>query len=408
MRVAWLGPAPAVRFGVPHAAGLILEGLAGAGAEIDCFTVADPAALPASLREREAIRFVVRRPVWPFGDWYEPPAAVTFLVSQSARAAGQARLVQSLAARHAERPYDVLYQFSQLELLAARPLVGRLPPIVLHPQVHAAGELAWHRREDALSRRCEPAARRALARATLTARAALQRADVRVARGLIVPSTAFATALGGDYVVPADRLRIAPNPIDLERFRPPPAPPPPRPVVLLFVARIAVRKGVEMIVELTRRLRDLRGQVRVRVVGGGGDWSDYRPLLADLDPAVGEYLGELDADGVAAALASAHGLLQPSHYEPFALTVGEALASGVPVVASDAVGAAEHVDRDCCRTFPAGDADAFEAAVRRLVAEAGASDGRLRALARAEAERAFAPSAVGAAVAAHLRDLAGG
>jgi glycosyltransferase involved in cell wall biosynthesis len=404
--MAWLGPAPTAGFGVPDAARLVLAALADAGVEVDAFMVAAHEELPPALRGRPGLRLVVRRPVWLFGEWYEPPAAATFVVSQSARAAGQALLVRRIAERHRARPYDALYQFSQLELLTARAHLSRLPPLVLHPQVHAAGELEWHRREAALSRRCEPASRRALARALLAARARLQRGDVARARRIVVPSAGFGALLARDYGVPAARIRVVPDPVDLERFSPPPALPPQLPVRLLFVSRIAVRKGVEMVVELSRRLRDLEGRVRIDVIGGGGGWSDYRPLLDGLDPAVAQHLGELGPAAVADAMRGAHGLLQPSHYEPFALTVAEGLASGLPVVASDAVGAAEGVDRRCCRVFPAGDADAFEAAVRALVEEVERGDSApLRALARQEAERLYRPAAVGAAIARHLGEM---
>jgi glycosyltransferase involved in cell wall biosynthesis len=53
----------------------------------------------------------------------------------------------------------------------------------------------------------------------------------------------------------------------------------------------------------------------------------------------------------------------PSHHEPFGLTAAEALACGTPVVASNAVGAVEGF-RACCERFRAGDAAAFEAALR--------------------------------------------
>ena len=59
---------------------------------------------------------------------------------------------------------------------------------------------------------------------------------------------------------------------------------------------------------------------------------------------------------------AADALLVPSHYEPGSLGVGEALASGVPVVVSDAVGPAEVLDPRTCRVFPTGDPDAERAA----------------------------------------------
>ena len=49
----------------------------------------------------------------------------------------------------------------------------------------------------------------------------------------------------------------------------------------------------------------------------------------------------------------------PSYFEGFGLVVGEAMACGLPVVASDASAASDIVDGSCGRVFPAGDLDAL-------------------------------------------------
>jgi glycosyltransferase involved in cell wall biosynthesis len=90
----------------------------------------------------------------------------------------------------------------------------------MHPQVHAAGELAWHRREAALSAEVEPRSRRGAARTMLAARARLQRRAVHRARLVVAPSARFASDLAADCGVAPQRIRVVPNPIDLERYRP--------------------------------------------------------------------------------------------------------------------------------------------------------------------------------------------
>ena len=64
---------------------------------------------------------------------------------------------------------------------------------------------------------------------------------------------------------------------------------------LLFVSRLAVRKGLDLVVGLSHRLSDLTGRVRIEIIGDKSLWSDYRALLSDLNPGVGVYRGELDA-----------------------------------------------------------------------------------------------------------------
>jgi glycosyltransferase involved in cell wall biosynthesis len=228
-------------------------------------------------------------------------------------------------------------------------------------------------------------------------RSLVQRRDAKIPRRIICPSAAFAREIGDDYGVPPGRLDVVPNPVDLKRFHATePWEPPSGPLRIRFISRIAVRKGVELVVELSHRLDDLAEQIHLDVVGGESLWSDYRPLLRRLNPRIASFDGGVWPDETAELYRSTDIFIQPSHYEPFALTVAEALASGVPVVVSDAVGAGEQVDRRCCRVFPAGDAAALEREVRALAIEMSQPDSArvLRQLAREEAERLFDPSKV--------------
>jgi glycosyltransferase involved in cell wall biosynthesis len=283
---------------------------------------------------------------------------------------------------------------------------NRLPPIVVHPEVHAAGELRWFLRERRLAR-FEPISRRTLVLTLLATRTAVQRRDARLVRRIVAPSNVFATALRDDYGLVPDRLAVVPNPIDLTRFAPTAlGTSPDQPLRLLFVSRLALRKGLELIVELSHRLDDLAGSVVIEIVGDRSLWSDYRPLLAGLNKRVGVYRGPIEPRALPDVYRQGDALLQPSHYEPFGLTVGEALATGLPVVASSVVGAAEHVDEACCRLFPAGDIGSFEAETRRLIKDLQSNVGeRLRVTARAEAERLFSTKTVGRALAGRLAEV---
>jgi glycosyltransferase involved in cell wall biosynthesis len=247
----------------------------------------------------------------------------------------------------------------------------------------------------------------------LMGRAARQRHDIRLVQHVIAPSHVFASHLAADYDIPLDRISVVPNPIDLKRFAPRRAVSVnglERPVTLLFVSRLAVRKGVDLVVGLSHRLEDLAGKVQIKIIGDRSLWSDYRALLQDLNPAIGYYTGPVDTNRLAEVYADADALIQPSKYEPFALTVGEALASGIPVVASDEVGATEGIDSGCCTVFRSGDLGAFETAVRMAIARIGnGAKPALSELARSEAQRRFSSELVADRVAASLEvALSGG
>jgi glycosyltransferase involved in cell wall biosynthesis len=406
MRIAWCGPVPDDGHGTGYLSTQVLHGLVDEGHLVDAFVVGSPDQVAESLRARTGLTLVCRPPHWQWNRWYSRTPLAAFVTGQLANSRAQVELRTRLAAAHRVHPYDVLYRFSQPEAMGLRGSPGTSLPVVAHPGTYAAGELRWQRREASLTAGTEGRTRHAAVTALLAARASRQRRDLGRARLLLAMSERFADDIAADYHIPRDRFRVVPHPVDLSRFRPHPRQRADGRLRLLFVSRISVRKGVEMVVELSRRLVDLEHAVRIVVIGDRTQWSDYLHLLAGLDPRTAEYAG-FGAD-MAALYRGADVLLQPSQFEPFALTVAEALASGVPVVASDVVGATEGVDARVCRTFGRGDMDAFERQVRQLVAElrSGAA-AQLAPLSRAEAERLFAPDVVMPRIAATLAEAAG-
>lgn len=405
LRIAYIGATPLDVGGLPYVATQLIVELAGQGAEIDCYVTLEED-LPARLHKTPGVRLVSERLAgWA---WASSNPLIQFLTWQTARLRAQRRLVKRLLREHRRRPYDLVYQCSQIEMPALMRHRAALPPIVVHPGVHAAGQLRRHRREAALARRCEPIWMRVAVRGMLRGRSAAQGRSLARVAAVVAPSRRFARLIREDYGVPEHRLYVVPNPVDLGLFRPAerPAPTPGRRRTILFVSRIAVGKGTELVIELSRRLADMRGSVRIEVIGDDSMWSDYRALLADLDTDVASYCGPLPAHELAERYRQADLLVQPSHCDAFGLTVAEALASGVPVVASDAVGAIEDVSTTCCAVFPAGNVEAFELAVREVLERMeGSREVALRASARQEAVRMLAPETVARQLMAVLRTI---
>lgn len=409
LRLAWIGPMPTVHGGVPAMATCQLVGLTGAGAQVEAFVSSPSGDLPDVLRAQPGLVVHPQATRWRYGRWYSRADITAHVSGAAARAAHLRRVGAQVLARHAAEPFDVVYQFSMPELLALHGRRGRLPPVVVHPEVHAAGELRWHHRERGLALQAETVLRHGAMRSMLAARSAIQRADLSSADLVVAPSRRFAELLREDCGVAPARIRVVPNPVDLVRFSPADGPPRDRPRRVMFVSRIAVRKGVDAIVELSHRIADLDGEVMIEVLGDRSMWSDYRHLLAGLNPATSIALGHVGGDELLDRLRDASVLLQPSRYEPFALTVGEALACGTPVITSDEVGATEDVDPRAAVRVPAGDAGALERALRELLTAVSepVAERELRALARAEAVRLLAPDVVGRQLVAALEELIG-
>jgi glycosyltransferase involved in cell wall biosynthesis len=394
MRIAWTGPV-GEGGGVPGMGLLMLGELLRQGVQVDLYLMTHDW-LPVPIEPTPGLRIIGRRSSWSYDRWYSRTKPGALFTGLAARTLSSVLLGLRLLAEHRRNPYDAVYQLSQTELF----LLGRLrrfsPPIIVHPCTHAAGELRWHRAEQGYALRSERRSVHSVVRAWLRLRSRLQPTELARADLVIGLSQRFNELLRRDYGVPAGTLRVLYTPVDLTRFVPgqgdgrAAAGGSDRPRELLFISRISARKGVQEVVDLSHRLSDLAGSVRLRVIGGPTMWSDYRAQLAGLQPDVGEYLGGVPSEELPALMQRATMLLVPSRYEPGSIATAEALACGLPVVLSDEVGNAEVAAGPHVRIHRAGDVDELEAAVRSLLAAMDEDAPALRVAARANAERVFA------------------
>jgi glycosyltransferase involved in cell wall biosynthesis len=407
LRIAWLGPVPGGEASARGAASELLLGLAERGHRIECFFPAASHALPPELAAHENLTFVWGTTTWQWNRWYSRGKLRAFISGLLARGQASLRLRREIMRRHLAEPYDLIYQFSSVETPAVPVRLARSLPLVIHPETHAAGELRWLVAERRLGLRCQPASMLAAVAAVMAVRALAQRIAIRRARLVICISAVFRDHLVHDYGVrPADTV-VVPNPVRLERFSTSAGAlgVPPR---ILVLGRISVRKGIEDVVAVARMLQGRGVDVRVRVLGGPSQWSNYTKLLEDLPPENSEYAGHVPAHEIPAELARSDILLQPSKYEPFGLTVGEALAAGVPVVATSEVGAIEGVDRAVVAEVQPGDVTGMASAIGVMIERLRESPVAIRSTASAEARRLFASSRVCEQISAALERLVDG
>jgi glycosyltransferase involved in cell wall biosynthesis len=397
LHIAWLGAGPAAKEtgGVPGVATELLRGLALRGHRIDCHRPGSGHPLPDRLDGVENVTFIWGTSDWRWSSWYNRTRIGAFVSGLLSRGFASVRLRRQVARRHREDPYDVIYQFSNIESLSVPASLAHSVPLVIHPETHIMGELRFMISERRLALRCQPAYTLLIAVAVMSVRSLVQRLSIRRARLLVCISGVFRDHLVRDYGFPLQRTVVVPNPVQLGRFdeadltREIGAPP-----TILVLGRIAVRKGVEDVVAVARTLLERGVDVRILVIGRTSLFSDYTKLLEDLPPENSEFLGAIPPAEVPAMLARSDLLLQASKYEPFGLTVGEALAAGVPVVATTEVGAIEGVDSSVLSAVPPGDVEGMVAAIAAMLERLRASPEKLRTKARAEAERLFAPDLV--------------
>jgi glycosyltransferase involved in cell wall biosynthesis len=143
--------------------------------------------------------------------------------------------------------------------------------------------------------------------------------------------------------LPAPVVIGVPLGADVELFRPPLAPPRSRQpgISALFAGATIRRKGFDTLIEAFSRTATASSGLKLRLAGPRGDAFF---LLDRLDPATRghiEVLGPLDQAALAQVMSTSDVLVLPSRHDSYGMVVPEAMACGLPVIASERVGAAE-------------------------------------------------------------------
>jgi len=189
---------------------------------------------------------------------------------------------------------------------------------------------------------------RGLVRALLGIQARWERRNTARADRVFVPSRYSASVASDVYDIPAAKLVVVPEPIDLadwrRRFAEAATARAARPTVL-SVARMYPRKRLEDLLRAAAGLRERIPAVQVRIVGEGPESAALRALHRELrlgDSAV--LLGEVTRRTLAVEYVSAHCFCLPTVQEGFGLVFAEAMAAGLPVVACRAAAVPEIVE----------------------------------------------------------------
>ncbi len=191
----------------------------------------------------------------------------------------------------------------------------------------------------------------------------------------------------------AARCLTVPNGTNLSSFTSARPPKPPSGEIV-FVGRLSPEKGVHLLIEAFVKVADALPSARLRLVGP--DAPTPREFLVDLDPSPQvhdlqrfypgsylaqlkamiperlrhriEFVGELPPHRLPEIYARAQVVANPSLSESFGMSLVEAMAHEVPVVAAATGGMPEIVqDAVTGRVVPANDADALAAALKQIL-----------------------------------------
>ena len=200
---------------------------------------------------------------------------------------------------------------------------------------------------------------------------ASERAALAAAERVIACSAGTARLLASEFGVPPDRIAIAePGTEPAARAAGTGAP-----VQLLAIGAVSPRKGYAVLVEALRDLTDL--DWHLTIVGS----LDHAPGAAT---ALGDAIqaaclnqritvsGAVDNSDLARLYDRADLFVSPSLFEGYGMVLAEAMARGLPLVASTGGAAAETVPDAAGVKVPPGDAAALRAALRRLITDGAA------------------------------------
>ncbi len=237
----------------------------------------------------------------------------------------------------------------------------------------------------------------------------VRRRSINAAAGLIVASQSESTRVQRRYRIPAERVAPIFNPLDLTRW-------PlgdrsaartslglhPGAKVAVWHGRVELwRKGLDILVQAWTAICTERpdDDVHLLLVGSGPDSAQLDELLSHPDLRGVRRLDSyvVDRSRFRPYLDAADVYVFPSRHEGFAVAPVEAMACGLPLVATDAPGVRELIPggaRDGGAVVPVADAAGLAAALGALL------DDRARcrewgARARSRVETAFASAAVG-------------
>lgn len=200
----------------------------------------------------------------------------------------------------------------------------------------------------------------------------LERRNVRRADGVFTTSAYCRSAIGRHYGVLADRVRIVPEGIDLDRWRRIAAATPrvSDGATILCIARQYPRKRVVDLIDALPLVRRAVPHACALIVGDGPEHAALRRQAERLGlrEAV-HFFGALpDDDAVARLYRAADVFCLPSVQEGFGIVFLEAMASGLPVVATAAAAIPEVVPPGAAGLLvPPRDVAALAAALTELL-----------------------------------------
>ncbi|NJL19676.1 MAG: glycosyltransferase family 4 protein [Leptolyngbyaceae cyanobacterium SM1_3_5] len=159
------------------------------------------------------------------------------------------------------------------------------------------------------------------------------------------------------------------------------------PITILFCGQMIERKGVDLLLQAFDRLIQAGTNARLLLVGREAELPEMIRSISPQTQQSIDYAGFQDPEYLPQFFQQADIFVLPSRYDGWGVVVNQALGAGLPIVCSDAVGAAADLVEPGINgaIAPAGDVEALYAALARYCEPDALAAASRASLAKAEA-----------------------
>jgi len=163
------------------------------------------------------------------------------------------------------------------------------------------------------------------------------------------------------------RIEVLPNMVDTGFFVFPPVPRKVSPFRFLSVARLKPKKGIDLLIKAFARAFSQENDVFLDIGGDGEQRAELESLVKNLglNDRV-SFLGELSLEQVRDAMWHANAFVLPSYVETFGVVLIEAMATGLPVIATACGGPEEIIKPDIGILVKAGNVIEMSLALKNV------------------------------------------
>jgi len=198
---------------------------------------------------------------------------------------------------------------------------------------------------------------------------------------IVAVSEATAREVAQTFGVGPERLVALPNGVDGERFHPLElaraevfrefGQEPPEGPVVIYAGKLACFKGSDVLIDAASIYERQVPGATTLIAGEGAERRALENMARALRLRGVRFLGFVEQEQLIRLYAVADVAVVPSREEPFGLAALEALACGVPVVASSVGGLTEYVDESVGRLVPPDNSGALAQAIAEEIRSGG-------------------------------------